>query len=51
MRTAEPATGATFAFKQFLTASTNASRPGLYLLGIFDPTDELIAGKGRNVFP
>jgi hypothetical protein len=46
-----PAAGPALAFLQFLLRSPNAPRPGSVLLGILDPTDELVAGQGRDVLP
>jgi hypothetical protein len=39
-----PATGSTLAFLKLLLGASNAAPAGRHLLGIFDPTDELVAG-------
>jgi hypothetical protein len=46
-----PAAGPTLAFLQLLLGPANAAFSGHMLLGIPDPTDELVTGQGRDVFP
>jgi len=46
-----PAAGPTLAFLQLLLGPANAAFSGRMLLGILDPTDELVTGRGRDVFP
>lgn len=51
MNAARPATGAPLAFVQLLDSPVDPLLPGLCLLGILNPTDEFIAGDGRQAFP
>jgi hypothetical protein len=51
MLTPRPAAGATLAFLQLLLGTANAALSGHLLLGVLDPTDELVTGQGRDVFP
>jgi len=46
-----PTTGPTLAFLQLLLGAANPAYPGLLLLGILDPADELVAGQRRDVPP
>jgi hypothetical protein len=46
-----PAARPTLAFLKLLLGPENAAFPGLLLLGIFDPADELVAGQRRDVLP
>ena len=51
MCTSRPAAGPTLAFFQLLLGPANAAFSGLFLLGILDPADELVAGQRRDVLP
>ena len=46
-----PATRSALAFLEFFLGATDASFPGLLLLGVLDPADELVAAQRRAVFP
>ena len=46
-----PATRSTLAGFEFFLRAANAALSGLLLLGIFDPTDELVASQWRDVLP
>ncbi len=46
-----PAAGPTLAFLELLPGSANAAFPGLRLLCILHPADELVAGQRRDVIP
>lgn len=46
-----PATGSTLAFLQLFLGPADAAFSGAFLLGVLNPTDELISGKGRDVLP
>ena len=48
---ARPAAGPTLAFLQLFLRPANTALSGHPLLGIFDPADELVAGKRRDVLP
>lgn len=51
MNAADPAAGATLAFEQLFAGSFNAPVTGFNLLGVFNPTNKLVSGQRRNVFP
>jgi hypothetical protein len=51
VRAARPAAWPTLTLLQFLLGTTNATRPGHLLLGIFHPADELIARQRGDVLP
>jgi len=46
-----PAARSAHAFLQFLLGPADAALPGLLLLGILDPADELVTRQRRDVFP
>jgi hypothetical protein len=46
-----PATRAAHAVDEFFLAAKNAPFPRLRLLGVFDPTDELVSSEWRDVVP
>ena len=46
-----PTAGPALAFLQLLLSSADAALSGRLLLGIVDPTDELVARQGRDVLP
>jgi hypothetical protein len=46
-----PAAGPTLALFKLLLSSADAAFSGHLLLGILDPTDELVAAQRRDVFP
>src|SRR5258705_5147777 len=46
-----PTAGPALAFLQLLLSPANAALSGRLLLGIVDPTDELVARQGRDVLP
>jgi hypothetical protein len=46
-----PATGPTHAFLKLFTSAADAAFSGALLLRVFDPADELVAGKRRDVLP
>ena len=46
-----PATRSALALLQLFPGPTDAALAGLLLFGVFDPTDELVAGQGRDVAP
>jgi hypothetical protein len=46
-----PTARSALAFLELLPCTPNAAFTGCLLLGILDPTDELIAGQGRDVLP
>ena len=48
---ARPATRSTLTFVKFLNRSANTTSPCRRLLGVFNPTDELIASEARDVAP
>src|SRR5690606_35690313 len=48
---ARPAARPAFAFLQLLEGPADAALAGLVLLGVFDPADELVACKRRDVVP
>ena len=51
VRAPRPAAGPALSFFQLLLGPANPALPGLVLLGILDPADELVAGQGRDVLP
>jgi hypothetical protein len=51
MRTPGPTTRSTLALFQFLFRSPNATGSRHLLFGVFHPTDEFVAGEGRDVLP
>ena len=51
MTASRPAAGATLAFLELLQSPENAAFSSLWLFGILDPADELVAGQRRNVLP
>jgi len=51
VRAPGPAAGPALAFFQFLLSPANAACSGLFLLGILDPTDELVASQRCDVPP
>jgi hypothetical protein len=51
MNTADPTTRPAFAFEEFLACSLDSALPGFELLGVFNPTDELVARQRSNLFP
>src|SRR5581483_4708654 len=51
MAAARPAAGPAHAVLQLLLRAPNATLPGLVLLGILDPADELVARQRRDVLP
>jgi hypothetical protein len=46
-----PTAGSPLAFLQLLLGPANAAFSGHLLLGILDPTDELVAGQRCDVLP
>lgn len=48
---ANPAAGPAFAFEKFLAGAPHAAGAGINCPSVFDPADELVAGKGSDVFP
>ena len=51
VRAARPAARTPLTLFQFLLGTTNATRPGHLLLGVFYPADELVACEGGDVLP
>jgi hypothetical protein len=51
VRTPGPAARSAHALFEFLAGATNAPLAGDRFLGVFDPTDELVASEGRDVVP
>src|ERR1700753_1543307 len=51
MSAPRPATGPAQAFFQLLLGPADATLSSHVLLGILDPTDELVARQGRDVLP
>ena len=51
MFASRPATGSTLAFLELFLGPANATFSGHFLLGIFDPADELVARQRCDVLP
>jgi hypothetical protein len=51
MLASRPAAGSPLAFFEFLLGPANATLSGWLLLGVFDPTDELVARQRGDVVP
>lgn len=51
MTAAGPTARSSHSFFELLERAANATLASFLLLGIFDPTDELVACERRDVFP